>query len=140
MKRLLWMCACACLSACALEAPGELVDEDTGLEIAAPGDVEATRGAEDDAAIWRSEAALAACHGTITCPAVGTPGNWSMLYCGSSRCISQTCQLHCPDCEIKRVREQPREQKREWRRSDGSIACIEYRPYVAYKTCTCDLT
>ena len=151
MKPWLWILACTCLTACVMEDPGDIVVEDDislevesalepreDLDLAAASDVEATSSASEGDAVWRPEAAFAACHGTVTCPAIGTPSNWSMLYCGADRCINQICQVQCPTCEPKAVREQPREQRRYWS-SNGILLCTEYRPYNPYLTCTCEI-
>jgi hypothetical protein len=157
MKRLLWMCACACLAACVTEDPGELLEEETGLEevsgleplasgdfdIAAASDVGETSdfSPEGVASVWPEATTAAACHGTTTC--TGTPGaTWTTVFCGASTCTNQGCSPGCqpsdPDCEIRIARKQPREQYRKWTRSDGS-ECREYRPYIPYMTCTCDI-
>lgn len=154
MKRLLWMCACVCLTACAIENPGELIDGETALaeesgldpaelDIALASDMEATDvGATDDGAVWTGTEIAAACHGTVSCTQ-GIPGNWVTTFCGTPSCTNQGCSPGCdpadPDCEIKRIYKQPREQRRDWCDAEGNIICREYRPYPAYQTCTCEI-
>ena len=134
----IWLCLSACLSACAVEGPAEETAA-AASEQRVLIDVRATDGLER---IHQAAGALAtSCHGTTTCPGGIVIGGFFTIECGAQFCSTQGCgkclPLGDPDCTLKSLLRQPREQYQPFVMPDGTV-CLAYHPTTPLDvSCSC---